>query len=128
MIRYAPLLLLAACATAPRSAFPPIANMHSPTLCYVHYAGNVIEKQAAQDELGRRSFTCTARDLQEGREQWDRMAEASLQMQAQDRSSRVGDAALGLGLILLSRPPPPAPPPAPIHCYTSPNGQITTCR
>jgi hypothetical protein len=119
-------MLLAGCAAAPRSAFPPIANMHSPTLCYVEYAGNALEASAARAELGKRGFICTVEALAEGRQQFATMQanQQQLDMQQRQDQARRGDAAVGLGILLLSTPPPPMARP-PVVCNTY--GHTTVC-
>lgn len=118
-------LVLAACASAPRNAFPPLVNMHSPTLCYIQRAGNTAEMQAAAAELGARRFVCAARDIEEGRQQFATMAghQRQLDLQARQGEGISRDAALGLGLILLGQP---APQPS-VTCHTTPNRLTTIC-
>lgn len=118
-------LLLAACAT-PRTAFPPLANMHSPTLCYVSYAGNLAEKAAADAELGQRRFVCTAREVEEGRQQFAVMQSQQYQLDAQNRPKTLNpDAAFGLGLFLLSQPNGANP--GATVCHTTPDNRTTYC-
>jgi hypothetical protein len=119
-------LLVAGCASAPRSAFPPIANMHSPTLCYVQYAGNVAEIQASTAELEARRFTCTDAARYEGRQQFLTMQGHQQQLDLQQRQhDGSGAAALGLGILLLNGST--AAPPRPVTCQTTPNRQTTVC-
>jgi hypothetical protein len=122
-LRAFPLLLLAAACATPQSAFPPIANMHSPTLCYIDYAGNLDEKRVAQAELAKRGFTCNAGAIDEGRQQWNVMAGHDRDMQRQARAGGGIDPA-GLGLFLLLRNPPP------VNCVSQQAGGavFTNCR
>lgn len=123
-------LLAAGCAT-PRSGPVPLERLHSPSLCYIGYAGNVADKQRASAELERRSFVCTDAAMELGRQEIYTMQENQARMDAQDRGDarRGANAALGLGALLLSLPPPPAPAPIrpPVVCNTTPNGRTTVC-
>lgn len=120
-------IILVGCAT-PRSAFPPIANMHSPTLCYIDYAGNLAEQAAARVELGKRNFGCNEAAVREGAQQWAAMAghQRDIEMQAQaNRNSAIGVAgAIGLGMALAPGHAPAA------NCITQRAGTTyyTNCR
>lgn len=121
-MRYAiaPALILAACATAPQSAFPPIAQMHSPTLCYVMVMGNPTEQHIARDTLNGRGYACTADDLKAGAAQYQAMLETDRQMAAQRRAQ--GSAMIGAGLGILASQPQYQ---APLVCRTY--GNTTIC-
>lgn len=107
-------LALVGCATPAQRA----ASLDSPTLCYIHYAGSVSDKQATAPELRARGFTCTPEAVQQGQQNYQAL---------QAQQARRGEAldALGAALILQGTAPSPA-----VTCTTVGNypHQITTCR
>lgn len=121
-----PLIAVVGCATAPvkETPYQLSKRLGSPTLCYVHYAGSVSDKQLVSTELGLRGFVCTEQDIRDGERYWNAIQSEQAQMAAQSQAENALSKAraLELGLQLLT-PPPPRPM---VQCHTDRFGN-TTC-
>ena len=115
-MRYLLLLLLAGCAVQPRVlSLNEISAMSSAELCWgASYAQLAENRQSAAQEVKRRNYTCTQRDID-----WTNAKHQA----AQDRRQRQSDAINAMSLQLMQQS---APPQTTTQTYII-NGKIVTC-